>query len=145
MGTEIFKIDAPWAQKLTKMRVPFLMTSTVSLLVSRKILFKILILSQGICRETGEMFLVECPDRKKPTLEALIIANVADGTTIYTDGWQSYRKLDSCGHDYKVTLLIILGNNTVSNISMFFFQWDMVNHSEHFVNPKNKKVHTQVC
>ena len=29
MGTEIFKIDAPWAQKLMKMRVPFLMTPTV--------------------------------------------------------------------------------------------------------------------
>ena len=29
MGKEIFKIDAPWAQKLTKMRVPFLMAPTV--------------------------------------------------------------------------------------------------------------------
>ena len=29
MGTEIFKIDAPWAQKLPKTRVPFLMTPTV--------------------------------------------------------------------------------------------------------------------
>ena len=30
MGTEIFKIDAPWAEKLTKTRVSFLMTPTVS-------------------------------------------------------------------------------------------------------------------
>ena len=29
MGTEIFKIDASWAEKLTKTRVPFLMTPTV--------------------------------------------------------------------------------------------------------------------
>ena len=30
MGTEIFKIDASWAEKLTKMRVQFLLTPTVS-------------------------------------------------------------------------------------------------------------------
>ena len=47
----------------------------------------------GVCRETGDMFLAECPNRNKPTLEALIIANVEDGTTIYTDGWSSYRKV----------------------------------------------------
>ena len=29
MGTEIFKINASWAEKLTKTRVPFLMTPTV--------------------------------------------------------------------------------------------------------------------
>ena len=29
MGTEIFKIDASWAEKLTKTRVSFLMTPTV--------------------------------------------------------------------------------------------------------------------
>ena len=29
MGTEIFKIDAPWAEKLTKTRVSFLMNPTV--------------------------------------------------------------------------------------------------------------------
>ena len=31
MGTEIFKIDAPWAEKLTKIRVQFLMAPTVLL------------------------------------------------------------------------------------------------------------------
>ena len=31
MGTEIFKIDASWAEKLTKTRVSFLMTPTVYL------------------------------------------------------------------------------------------------------------------
>ena len=29
MGTEIFKFDASWAEKLTKTRVSFLMTPTV--------------------------------------------------------------------------------------------------------------------
>ena len=56
----------------------------------------------GICRESGDIFLVECPDRSRPTLERLIIENVADNTTIYTDGWSSYRRLGSCGHGYKV-------------------------------------------
>ena len=31
MGTEIFKIDASWAEKLTKTRVQFLLTPTVIL------------------------------------------------------------------------------------------------------------------
>ena len=30
MGTEIFKIDASWAEKLTKTRVQFLLTPTVT-------------------------------------------------------------------------------------------------------------------
>ena len=30
MGTEIFQIDAPWAEKVTKPRVQFLLTPTVS-------------------------------------------------------------------------------------------------------------------
>ena len=34
MGTEIFKIDASWAEKLTKTRVSFLMTPTVGLLIA---------------------------------------------------------------------------------------------------------------
>ena len=31
MGTKIFKVDASWAEKLTKTRVQFLLTPTVSL------------------------------------------------------------------------------------------------------------------
>ena len=47
----------------------------------------------GICRETGEMFLVQCPDNKRdrPTLEKLILDHVEKGTKIYTDGWASYK------------------------------------------------------
>ena len=32
MGTEIFKMDASWAEKLTKRRVQFLLTPTVDVL-----------------------------------------------------------------------------------------------------------------
>ena len=35
MGTEIFEIDASWAEKLRKTRVPFLMTPTVCLLIEK--------------------------------------------------------------------------------------------------------------
>ena len=47
----------------------------------------------GICRETGEMFLVQCPGNKRdrPTLEKLILKHVEKGTKIYTDGWASYK------------------------------------------------------
>ena len=47
----------------------------------------------GVCRETGDMFLVPCPNNKrdKPTLLAIILANVEQGTTIYTDGWAAYK------------------------------------------------------
>ena len=37
MGTEIFKIDAPWAEELTKTRVSFLMNPTVEILQSFQI------------------------------------------------------------------------------------------------------------
>lgn len=47
----------------------------------------------GICRETEEMFLIQCPGNKrdKITLETLILDHVEQGTRIYTDGWASYK------------------------------------------------------
>ena len=59
-----------------------------------------------------EIFLKMCPNNKrdKKTLEQLILDNVAPGTTIYTDGWSSYKGLEKCG-----------------------YSWDFVNHSEEFV------------
>ena len=50
MGTEIFKIDASWAEKLTKTRVSFLTAPTV-------------VESQSdvlICRQCAKVFLVDC-------------------------------------------------------------------------------------
>ena len=73
----------------------------------------------GVCRETGDMFLVPCPNNKrdKPTLLAIILANVEQGTTIYTDGWAAYRELGSHG-----------------------YTWDSVNHSQEFVRYKLRNI-----
>jgi len=76
----------------------------------------------GICRETEEMFLIQCPGNKrdKITLETLILDHVEQGTRIYTDGWASYKGLEGLG-----------------------YEWDHVNHSEEFVKTDNPDVHTQ--
>ena len=42
MGTEIFKIDASWAEKLTKTRVSFLMTHTVDKMLPETDGYKVL-------------------------------------------------------------------------------------------------------
>ena len=41
------------------------------------------------------MFLVECPGgrRTREVLEKIIVDHVQPGSTIYTDGWSSYREL----------------------------------------------------
>ena len=59
-----------------------------------------------------EIFLVQCPGNKRDreTLETIIVAHVAPGTTIYTDGWAAYRQLGTKG-----------------------FIWDSVNHSGKYV------------
>ena len=76
----------------------------------------------GVCRETKEIFVVQCPDNKrdKPTLEKIIIDNVEKGTKIYTDGWPAYKGLKYLGYD-----------------------WDSVNHSKEFIKEGNPDVHTQ--
>ena len=75
----------------------------------------------GVCRETKEVFLVVCPGNKrdKATLLPIIKANVAIGSRIITDGWQAYKTLGEEG-----------------------YEWDYVNHSENFVKPGTKDVHT---
>ena len=42
------------------------------------------------------------------------------GSTVYTDGWAAYKKLEECG-----------------------YTWDYVNHSEEFIRATNPSVHTQ--
>ncbi|VDN58144.1 unnamed protein product [Dracunculus medinensis] len=44
----------------------------------------------GICRETGDLFMEEVPDRSAKTLLTVITENVKEGTTIYSDCWRSY-------------------------------------------------------
>ena len=50
-------------------------------------------------RETGEIFVAECPGgkRTREVLEAMIQQHVHTGTTILTDGWMAYRQLASLG------------------------------------------------
>lgn len=72
----------------------------------------------GICRETGEIFIVECSKCDKATLQRLILQHVAPGTHILTDGWAAYRDLDQIGYTHA---------------------W--VNHDKHYVDPETG-VHT---
>ena len=51
----------------------------------------------GIERGTGRMFLKIVPSRDAATLLPIIIANVKRGTTIHTDEWRSYARLQRRG------------------------------------------------
>jgi transposase-like protein len=74
----------------------------------------------GICRETKETFFVMVPDRKEETLMEILKKNVLQDTKICSDGWASYQHIEAHG-----------------------FQHSWVNHSENFVSPEDKSVHTQ--
>lgn len=74
-----------------------------------------------ICRETGQCFLVQVPDRKATTLLAAIEENIADGSLIYSDSWQGYN------------------TNDIREAGFDHFQ---VNHSYNLVDPTTG-VHTQ--
>ena len=83
------------------------------------------------------MFLVTLPDREKETLIAIICAHVAPYSTIYTDGWSSYRELGAFnGFNVRVW-------NWAGQYLSCAFQYDWVNHSENYVQPNNPEVHTQ--
>jgi len=53
----------------------------------------------GVCRESKECFLEECPDNKRDrkTLEGLIVKRIRPGTRILTDKWSSYKRLEHLG------------------------------------------------
>ena len=53
-------------------------------------------------RETGDIFVGECPGSKrtKEVLETMILKHVHTGTTILTDGWAAYRDLARLGDPY---------------------------------------------
>ena len=68
----------------------------------------------GICRETKETFLVPVDKRDAETLTDLILKHVRTGTTIHTDCFASYRRLEELGYRHHT-----------------------VNHSENFVDPES--------
>ncbi|XP_070071079.1 uncharacterized protein [Drosophila takahashii] len=67
----------------------------------------------GICRETGDFFLVPVEDRSQETLLPIIEANIANGTRIISDCWKSYNGLKDANYSHMT-----------------------VNHSVNFVNPE---------
>ena len=70
-------------------------------LVCRKVLHNLI--HQKLCnRETGEIFVCECPGgkRTKEVLEELITKHVETGSVILTDGWQAYRDLARLGEAF---------------------------------------------
>jgi len=66
----------------------------------------------GICRETGDMFVIPVESREADTLIPGIISRVADGTTIVTNSRDAYDTLQDYGYIHMT-----------------------VNHSENFVDP----------
>lgn len=73
----------------------------------------------GTERGSRNFFLVPVPDRSSKTLVKIIKENIKDGTTIYSDCWKAYDRLDEDG-----------------------FQHLTVNHSHNFVDP-DSGAHTQ--
>jgi len=53
----------------------------------------------GICRENGDIFLATCPNNKRdaPTLTDIIERHVAKESTVLTDCWRAYDRLDQDG------------------------------------------------
>lgn len=54
----------------------------------------------GIERESGDMFLVKVEKRDPKTLVKIIHENILPGTTIYSDCWRAYNKLDDEGFEH---------------------------------------------
>lgn len=74
----------------------------------------------GVCRSSQEIFFRMVERRNVGSLTDCITSNVRRGTTIITDEWAGYRRLDRVGYIHRT-----------------------VNHSENFVNPDDPSVHTQ--
>lgn len=54
----------------------------------------------GIERESGDMFLVTVKTRDAKTLLKIIHENILPGTTIYSDCWKAYNKLNDVGYEH---------------------------------------------
>jgi len=77
----------------------------------------------GVERESGKCFLVEVPDRRAVTLQALIEEYIEPGSHIVSDGWAAYANVDQIGQG-------IYGHSVVV-------------HQHYFVDPMDDRVHTQ--
>lgn len=49
-------------------------------------------------KRVGRARILRIPDASAPTLEAFILANIAEGSTIHTDGWPSYNGVADLGY-----------------------------------------------
>jgi hypothetical protein len=74
----------------------------------------------GICRESGDCFVVRVPDRSQRTLHDAIRDNVALGSRIVSDCWRGYAGIEQIGYSHS-----------------------MVNHSRNFVDPDDRTIYTQ--
>ncbi|KAF0737861.1 putative transposase-like protein HI 1328.1 [Aphis craccivora] len=82
---------------------------------------------RGICRETKETFLVPVPDRSARTLLPIIIEHVAAGTTIITDEWRSYQRLDQTFHHMTVNHSInFVDPNTLTHTNTIESSWGKI-------------------
>jgi transposase-like protein len=73
----------------------------------------------GICRETGECFIVPVPKRDATTLMPIILQKIRPGASIISDEWRAYRGIQAQGYAHLT-----------------------VNHSRNFVDPTTG-AHTQ--
>lgn len=74
-------------------------------------------------RESGKCFLVEVPDRRAATLQALIEEHILPGSHIVSDGWAAYAN--------------------IRHIRQGIYEHSVVVHQHHFVDPTDAEVHTQ--
>lgn len=74
----------------------------------------------GIDRSSKECFMVRVSDRSKETLIPIIQRYIKPGTTIVSDEWRAYSRLEEFGYTHKT-----------------------ICHKRNFVDPKDPSVHTQ--
>ncbi len=64
---------------------------------------KKLVVITGECsgkKRTGRIRMQRIPDALAATLELFILDNIAQGSTIHTDGWPSYNAISSLGYKH---------------------------------------------
>ena len=77
----------------------------------------------GIEWISGKCFLVEVPDRKRETFEAMIRQYILPGSHTVSDGWASYRNIE--------------------DIDNGVYTHDIIVHETNFVDPADETIHTQ--